>query len=254
MPPLLPPEILDLVADHLHDEPTTLKACCVLSKAWVSRTRKHLFACVELDAGVSTLKSWMKAFPDPSNSPARYVRDLSIGAHQFPPALSMDFHAGIRSFRHVTTLKLYTIWCDDSRISLAQLHGFSPVLKSLLLLYESAPPSEVFNLVCSFPSLEDLSLFSTADDEPDGEWTIPSTSPKLTGTLVLEMEGGIRPDVRRLLDLPGGLHFSSIWVSCPDRDAESMAGLVSECSDTLETLHIKYNPPGVFYLALAVGL
>ena len=43
----LPPEILDLIIDHLHDEPATLKTCCVVSKSWVPRTRKHLFALVE---------------------------------------------------------------------------------------------------------------------------------------------------------------------------------------------------------------
>jgi len=43
----LPPEILDLIVDHLHDEPTALKACCLVSKSWVPRTWNHLFALVE---------------------------------------------------------------------------------------------------------------------------------------------------------------------------------------------------------------
>ncbi|KAF9645264.1 hypothetical protein BDM02DRAFT_3073690, partial [Thelephora ganbajun] len=43
----LPPEILDYIVDLLHDEPETLKQCCLVSKSWVSRTRKHLFANVE---------------------------------------------------------------------------------------------------------------------------------------------------------------------------------------------------------------
>jgi hypothetical protein len=42
--PDLPPEILDYIIDLLHDEPETLKRCCLVSKSWVPRTRKHLFA------------------------------------------------------------------------------------------------------------------------------------------------------------------------------------------------------------------
>jgi hypothetical protein len=63
----LPPEILDLIFDHLRDEPTTLKTCCIVSKSWIHRTRKHLFARV---ASKFHIKLWKKVFPDPSNSPA----------------------------------------------------------------------------------------------------------------------------------------------------------------------------------------
>ncbi|KAF9644805.1 hypothetical protein BDM02DRAFT_3066647, partial [Thelephora ganbajun] len=43
----LPPEILDYIVDFLHDTPETLKQCCLVSKSWVSRTRKSLFADIE---------------------------------------------------------------------------------------------------------------------------------------------------------------------------------------------------------------
>ncbi|KAF9642961.1 hypothetical protein BDM02DRAFT_3104213, partial [Thelephora ganbajun] len=42
--PHLPPEILDYIVDFLYNEPETLKQCCLVSKSWVPRTRKHLFA------------------------------------------------------------------------------------------------------------------------------------------------------------------------------------------------------------------
>ena len=236
----LPPEIFDLIVEHLHDQPTALKTCCTVSKSWVSRARTHLFAHV----GISPVESWTRVFPDPSNSPAHYVRSLSISIYS--TTRSTDARALICSFRNSTKLRVYVNWCNNSRIFFAQLHGFSPVLKSLHLTYFSTPPSEIFDLVCSFPSLEGLSFNSlTAEDEPDGGWNIPSTSPKLTGTLVLEMEGEILPVVRRLLGLPGGLHFSSISVMCLDREAESVAGLVLGCSNTLESLRVNYRPSGV---------
>ena len=73
------------------------------------------------------------------------------------------------------------------------------------------------------------------------------TSPKLTETLVLNVTGGgIRPHVRRLLDLPGDLRFSSILITCPIGDVESVADLVLEFSDTLGPLRIGYHSSGVF--------
>ncbi|KAF9647951.1 hypothetical protein BDM02DRAFT_3065508, partial [Thelephora ganbajun] len=43
----LPQEILDLIIDHLRDEPDMLKICCIVSKPWVQRTRKHLFVHIK---------------------------------------------------------------------------------------------------------------------------------------------------------------------------------------------------------------
>ena len=246
MSSLLPPEILDLIIGHFHNEPVMLKAFCTVSKSWAWRVRAHLFAHVEFCPVKSPFQSWIRVFPDPSNSPAHYARSLSIDASWIPAPTRMGARAWIHSFCNVAKLKLRTFWCDDGQISLAHLYGFSPVLESLIIIFHSAPPSEVFNLICSFPSLEDLSLISLAKDEPKGEWTIPLTSPKLTGELLLRMEGGVRPDVRRLLDLPGGLHFSSISITCPDTDAQSTADLVLMCSDTLKSLRISYYSSGVF--------
>ena len=72
------------------------------------------------------------------------------------------------------------------------------------------------------------------------------TSPKLTGSLDLKLFGSARPIIRRLLDLPGGLHFSKITVLSFNEDAESVTDLVSRCFDTLEFLAIIYLPLGAF--------
>ena len=58
--------------------------------------------------------------------------------------------------------------------------------------------------------------------------------------------GGIWPHVRRLLDLPGGLRFSSILITCPIGDVESVADLVLEWSDILVSLRIGCHSSGAF--------
>ena len=68
----------NLIINHLHDQQTTLKACCLVSKSWILWTRKHLFARVEFDTEESHIELWKETFPDPPSSPAYYTRTLSI--------------------------------------------------------------------------------------------------------------------------------------------------------------------------------
>ena len=46
--PHLSPELLDLVVDFLPGSRGTLKSCCLVSKPWIPRARKRLFADIEL--------------------------------------------------------------------------------------------------------------------------------------------------------------------------------------------------------------
>jgi len=245
----LPPEILDLTIDHLHDEPTALKACCLVSKSWVPRTRKHLFALVEFRTLQSPVERWKKNFPDHSNSPAHHTHTLCI--RNLPTLIAADTEVGawIRSFRNVVQLHLERITWEGPRSPLVPFHGFSPTIRSLSLTRTSF---EVFDLICSFPLLEDLTLVLLAADDAD-RWTVPLASPKLTGSLELITPGMVPPIARRLLELPDGLHFVKIRVTClNEEDARSATDLVSRCSSTLEILDIGCFLPGGFPSASAI--
>ena len=237
-----PPEILDLIADHLHNEPAALKTCCAVSKSWIPRTRKHLFASIEFSSQGPTIESWMKTFPDPLNSPADYTWTLKILDICHATAASH----WLRAFRHVVRLHIVTLATDEDQISLVPFHGIWPALKSLRLGFDSIPPSEIFNFMCSSPLLEDLMLFHIGHENTSDIWITPSTSPKLTGSLDLGAMWGIWPTARRLLDLPDGLHFTRISLMCVHgADFDSTTDLVSGCCDTLEYLSVTCNSPGV---------
>ncbi|KAF9642570.1 hypothetical protein BDM02DRAFT_3105483, partial [Thelephora ganbajun] len=45
--PHLPPEVCDYIVDLLHNKPDTLGWCCLVSRSWIPRTRKHLFADIK---------------------------------------------------------------------------------------------------------------------------------------------------------------------------------------------------------------
>ena len=236
----LPQEILDLFIDYLCNDATALRACCLASKLWIPRSRKYLFASVNFPITGSNIRSWMKAFPDPPNSPAHHVRRLFISGKV--PANS----PWIRPFNYVEDLEVNTIdWWGDIEASLVQFHGLSPTLKSLSLSYHYATLWETFYLVCSFPLLEDLTLLGDRPGRGSDKWfRPPSTSPKFTGTL--RLIGEIRSSARGLLRLPGGLHFTKIVIICPIDGAGSAMDLVSRCSGTLEFLCIGYRSASTF--------
>ena len=249
----LPSEIHDAVIDQLYDEPTTLKACCLVSKSWIPRSRRHLSARVEFDNQEHPFESWMKTFPDPSNSPAHYTRRLSVS---YLPEASVSLATGddwIRAFCNVIHFHFERIpWAAsvDPGLPLAPLFGFSPTLRSLRLTSTSF---EVFDFVCSFPLLEDLAL---VDLRPEGGTlgrSAPPTSPKLTGSLDLSATGGIHSATRRLLGFQDGLRFAKITVSCIGRDFGSATDLVSRCFDTLKSLNVCCFLTGTF-LSLSLSL
>jgi len=143
---------------------------------------------------------------------------------------------------------------SGEKISFVSLLGLSPTLKSFYLSHGSyILSSEIFDLVCSFPLLEDLSIICPGIIEDD-RGNIPLTSPRFTGCLDLDIDRGVRPVVRQLLELPSGLHFSKISMTYDDEDVELEMDLVSRCSDTLEYLGIYYWTGAFIYLlASAVG-
>lgn len=239
----LPLELLHLIVDHSCDESSTLKTCCLVSKSWVPRARRHLFAHIEFnssESGERSIDSWIEAFPDPFNSPAHHTRRLAIYGLTAITAANTYGQLWVRSFHSIVELMVDTHWWDDGEVSLVSLHGLSPTLKSLCVDRSSLPLSEAFNLTCSFPLLEDLSLRSFPPQQriTHDPMDAPSTSPELTGSLLLK--GDTLPITRRLLNLPGGLRFAKITMACSDASLESVVDLVSRCSDTLESLCIDY--------------
>ena len=236
----LPPELLDLVVDHLHDEPIALAACCLVSKSWVPRARRHLFARVDFNGRTTTrsIESWMRAFPDPSNSPAHLTRSLLIYGLKSVTAAVTDARTWVHSFCHLVHLDLDTVAPPGTNVSLVQLQRLSPTLKSLHLRYRHTQPSEILDLICSFPLLEDLKVISFGG-ECNTDKRNTQTSPKFTGSL--DLLGKVGSIVRGLLDLPSGPRFTTIKAWCPDHLAGSVMGLVSRCSDTLEYLSINFD-------------
>ena len=246
MSPTIPPEILDLITDHLHDEPTTLKACCIVSKSWVPRTRRHLFSHLKFNEFTHSIKYWVKTFPNPVDSPAHYTHILHLSGVPTITTATTTACAWLHSFRCVVELRLESLPWGSDRVSLVQFKGFSPALRSLRLSKLSAPLPEVLDLIYSFPLLEDLWLDRVVTENDVDQWDPPSTSPRLTGLLYLDK--GSNPVARKLSNLPDGPHFSGISVVHSGRDPGPAVALVLRCVGTLKCLSVRYHSPCLCFL------
>ena len=250
--PRLPSELLDHAVDFLHDSRRTLKSCSLVSKAWIPRARKHLFAAIWLSAA-KEVELWKVAFPDPSASPAWYTTALFINSPDVIAAAVDDDDCWVSAFSRVVHLKMDVVAAGFKQISisLVPFHRFSPVLRSLRVVSTVLTPSQIFDLLRSFPLLEDLSVTVhnhslIKDYRFENQPTIikSSNSPALNGSLQLFSKVGMDPFISPLLSLPNGLHFRNVdlaWYHVTD--VSSTTELVEGCYSTLESLSIDGSLP-----------
>lgn len=241
--PQLPAELLDYIVDHLCDSRKDLESCCLISKSWVPRIRSRIFSKIKFRT-IGRVKSWKNTFPDPSTSPACYTKSLLIYCPQVTMSRNAVEGGWIPTFSGVVDLEI--AGCPPS-FSPVPFHGFSPVLTSLRISLYVFQPSQILDLVCSFPLLEDVSIYSFETRLVDGDDNVNEqptalqsrSSPMLTGTLELSMQQGIDPIASGLLSLPNGLRFRKLDLTWHVEQAVSLTtALVERCYPTLEFLKV----------------
>ena len=244
--PYLLAELLDYVVEFLCDSSDALNSCCLVSKPWIPRTRKYIFADIKFST-TKDLLSWKAMFPNPSLSPACYAKSLTMSTPDASWAARAQGGRWLSAFSRVSHFEINITNYLLLAIPLLQFHGFSPALKSLRISSNGITPLRIFHLVCSFPLLEDISVtildpaLADSDDNFNEQPTVvqPSSSLRFTGSLELSVYPGMQLVTPRLLSLPNGLHFRNlrlIWRRTTD--VSPTATLVGECSLTLESLRI----------------
>lgn len=261
----LPPEMLDHIVGFLRYNTPKLKECCLLSKSWIPRTRKYLFACIRLDLK-GNLELWKKAFPDPAESPARYARILLIGALR-----DKEERRYIEAFSLIEELHVFPgLACSPSgstaverAFSLIPFDNFTTSLKTIVVIVIPIPSLEIINIILRLPLPENLTLhcgnFSynhynfydeDSDDKPDGLPTLSHESTTaLTGTLNLNSCHSVSLALCHILNMPRGLRFRGLRLSrLIALDLALVTELVMACSDTLEHLDFtgEINDDGTF--------
>ena len=108
------------------------------------------------------------------------------------------------------------------------------------------PSSRVFNLILSFSLLEDAALIAYGGGSGGLSAAVqPSNQPIFTGSLDLFVRRGMDLIIRRLLSLPGGIHFQKLTLTWRHvEDTLATTELVERCSSTLESLDVTCDLDG----------
>ncbi|KAF8478336.1 hypothetical protein JB92DRAFT_3280461 [Gautieria morchelliformis] len=86
---ILPGEMIDQVIDHLHDDPPSLRACCLTCRAWAPSARFHIFHDIVSDAErADGLAEHLETSPHISP----LVRSLTINGHPDPMHKMLDYY------------------------------------------------------------------------------------------------------------------------------------------------------------------
>jgi len=254
--PRLPAETLDHIIDFLHDATPTLRNCCLVSKSWIPRTRKYIFADITFHTE-KDLESWKETFPDPSTSPANYTQTLFVNCAYSVTLMDAEAGGWIRGFTRVVHLELGGLGRPPRGlgVSLAPFHGLSPAIKSLRVVFAFVISPRILNLIFSLPLLEDLALITYGAQTGGGGGfpipvTKPSNPPAFTGSLELS-RAGITAVARGLLSLPSGIHSRNLALTWSREEELSLVmELLEGCSHTLESLDITCNSSGPSLLHL----
>jgi hypothetical protein len=247
-PPHLAPEIFDQILDNFCEEPEVLKNCCIVAKSWISRTRKHLFAETRFNDH-RALQSWKKAFSNPLSSPGRFTKTLYIASLHNVTMADGDANGWIRAFSNVCVFDVDTTNEDfDFKVSLVPFHGFSPSLKSLTFKARSLHFEKMLNLAFSFPLLEDLTVEHAGEGDEDDNLDeimvrVPEVYPPLSGKLDLSfLPWKLEFFADELSKIPNGIRFRKLSLLCYSwkHSVEPLKALVAGCSNTLESLNIRY--------------
>lgn len=225
-------EILDDLATDARSRPTLL-SCSLVSKSWITPSRRHLFRIIYFDSW--NTHKWLETFPVPDRSPTRHVRrlHLSLGGDRFAPE---ELFKRVQGF---TNLKEIII-SEDGDIGQSwwgPSFGRLPQSVTSLTINVKATLLQIRDIMTELPNLDDLSL-SGSLSTMDGVWPRRiglALRGRFGGKLKLHgLDGGHGTDiVNMLLEAPDGLHFSEVDIHSTSNCLPSIVKLAEACGQAL---------------------
>jgi len=164
----LPQELIDRIIDQVDDR-ISLRACSLVSSRWSPRSRKHLFAQVEL-ASINDLRRWCARIrPGPSGL-SSLVEHLTL-SESHPPSTSPSpswLHPSILTnaaphFQSFSALRALEVrrWCMTTDRTSLVIHSLGSSIKNVTRLTlgdVTVHPSTLTMFIGHFPHLDNLSI------------------------------------------------------------------------------------------------
>ena len=183
----LPQELKDEIIDEVARSPTPvshLRACALVSRAWVDRSQKHLLSSVSFDDG--GFHEWCSAVRPGKDGPSRHVVCLRYSnlPGKYPASLAND-NGYISYFTSVETLRLSDVGLHQTEY-ISKFAQLRYTVRSLELDFCSTDTNNLITFLRPFANIERLSLGYprfTGSANP----AIREELPSLKGHLVLDL-------------------------------------------------------------------
>ena len=164
----LPQELIDRIIDQVDDR-ISLRACSLVSSRWSPRSRKHLFAQVEL-ASTRDLQRWRTHIrPGPSGLSSlvehltlseSFLSSIRPSPSWLHSSILTDAAPHFQSFSALRALEVRR-WCIATDRTLLVIHSLGSSIKNvtrLSLRNIAVHPSALTMFIDYFPHLDDLSI------------------------------------------------------------------------------------------------
>jgi len=251
--PRIPQDLVDEILDHLATDSdqcgtlrpnviASLRACALVSKAWVQPCQRHLFHTISFTP-YNTCR-WLETFPVQEGSPANHVRDLRLNIGDFFRLPEMFFKR-IPWFTDVDSITL----SGRSGVPLGYKKDPFPLEPSSWRLPRSATSLtvntgaitllEVRDIMAQLPNLDNLAFLGNFAKMDRGK--LPGIGMTLKGRfgglLMLNGESVGEDVINMLLEIPSGLHFTELDFYCTrNRLPSSAVRLAEACAKSLVKL------------------
>ena len=246
----LPPELIYRVLNSLRDDPQSLLATSLVSKAWASWSQAYLFESVHLTP--ANLQRWLENISPDADGPASHTRALTLEEYRLLPWINsqnLDFPlSNLASFHDVRSLTLvhWNATLFNGAPTKPYFGHFGKSLRALSLRFCTLDPITLFDLFSLLPNVQDLEIAylfpwsSIPGTMPD----VPKATPSFCGTLTLgDLDSG-HPILKAIAVLP--LRFTAISIrSCTFYDSNACQMLLTSCRDTLVSLRFEGTYRGV---------
>lgn len=231
--PKVPQELVDEILDYLARDAATLRSCSLVAKSWIYPSRRHLFNTLFLAAG--EINRWNETFPNPEDSPAGHVRDLSFCF--LHPDAPISFADRMPYFSNVQQLTLIgRVATEPSFIS--ALGQLPPTTRSVDITFSKVLATHIVSVIQQLPNLDNLSLMSAEWSGAIPPGTGKTMRSRLTGKLRLRRKLAHCDLLNMLTEVQPGPQFTEVEI----RDASmncfpAALKLVRTCQDTITKLH-----------------
>ncbi|KAJ6551397.1 hypothetical protein B0H19DRAFT_1157480 [Mycena capillaripes] len=174
-----PQELVEAILDQLADESASLKACSLVCRAWVSRSRFHLFeTCNLLPENILVFRDLLRSHIACTFAPQirriTAFRDYSHANDDCFDTIAVD----LRRLAHIRTLEMTLSLIYPTNADAYFRAGFVTAFQYITRLSFScffdsfhAQPVPLIEMLCLFPALQELvvrKIFCTIADPPVG--------------------------------------------------------------------------------------